>query len=173
MRLDVEQRGDIAAAIASLGRRRRPLLRAVLSRLGRDYERRVVTEYLSGRGGALGGLSERALAGLKARGRNRQIATARAALDTNPFTAGRTQGLNRVTGFAARSWNHLVIEYPDAIQLVEFTNAPYLRYHSDDYTAPGGARRFPVRLPALGLWRQMTQAEDLVARIDAAAAGVG
>lgn len=75
-------------------------------------------------------------------------------------------GLNRPTGFGARSWYRIVAQRGDTTELVVFTTASYLRFHADDYLAPE-PRRYPVRLRAGELWRAGTTEAELVRTLDA------
>lgn len=77
-------------------------------------------------------------------------------------------GLNRVTGFAARSWHTVVIPRGRTITLVVFTNAPYLAYHLDDYEPIGHPRKNPVRVHAGAIWEEMAGDDELGESFDRA-----
>lgn len=148
------------AAFRAANTRRRVALKDVLAKHGSDYIRTLVTTQMSGRGGATGGLAAGALSGMTSRNRNKAIAAARAALGAD------AAGLNRVTGFGARSWYRIVTQRGDLTELVVFTTASYLRFHADDYVPTGGLRRFPARLRAGALWREKTGTAGLIQTLD-------
>lgn len=70
------------------------------------------------------------------------------------FLTGRP-GLNRVTGHAARGWSQVVMPEGNGFRLVVWTSVRYVQFHADDYIPKGQPRRFPVRVRAGGLWRDM------------------
>lgn len=181
--MDVTVRSDATQMLKEHRRalaRRPEAIRRVLLAAGREYQREVVTRYMSGRGGATAGLSEHSLSNLvKAkpgatpeqiaratrRARTKQIGIARARLDTNPLTAGRTMGLNRRTKAASMGWVVVATIEGDTIRLVVAQRVPYVRFHTDTYVPKGLPRRNPVRLPSGALWAEHMRAPELAAAI--------
>jgi hypothetical protein len=146
-------------------------IRRVMLTAGRAYQRTVVNDYMSGRGGKLGGLSEAALAGLTPRQRAKQAGIARARLDTNPLTAGRAMGLNRRSKQAAAGWVVTARIEGDTIRLVVGNRVPYVRFHTDTYRPKGYPRRNPIRLPTGRLWQEHMTSQELARAIGSAGFG--
>lgn len=76
------------------------------------------------------------------------------------FLSGRP-GLNRVTGAAARGWAQVVIPEGNGFRLIVWTAVRYVQFHADDYIPRGTPRRFPVRVRAGGVWRDMVASPSL------------
>lgn len=71
-------------------------------------------------------------------------------------------GLNRRTGHAARSLRQRTLRRGSGFELVVYTLAPYVQYHTDDHVPKAEPRRFPARVLTGERWDRMAESDELL-----------